>query len=82
MNIQLCRWQQCWKRASARRVCFVKYFPCFAVVLDSAGAVDYHHIRYLFHSYNVRDDVSLVVAVVTAAAVEGFHVSVVFVVAC
>ena len=50
-----------------------------ADVAVGAGAFDYHHIQYLFHSYTVRDDN---VAVVVAAAVvfDVLHVNVVFVV--
>lgn len=40
---------------------------------DGAGAFEFHHIQYLFHSYNVRDDDA-------AARLAVVHWSVVFVV--
>lgn len=40
-----------------------------------AGAFDYHHIQYLFHSYNVRDDDDDL-----AVAAGDVHVNAVFVV--
>ncbi|KNC26276.1 hypothetical protein FF38_01138 [Lucilia cuprina] len=68
----------------------VKYDDCeeiarcvFAVIVSDvaaagAGAFDYHHIQYPFHSYTVRDDdVDAPAAVLVVA---GVHVSVVFVV--
>lgn len=59
--------------ASAR--CVFAVSDAAAAVDAGAGAFDYHHIQYLYHSYNVRDDDD----VVPAAAVD-VHVNVVFVV--